>query len=451
MRFEEQVHWSEGLFIQPQHLQQMQASLTSLARVQRKISVPFDYGFYDLELDPEALITRRVVIKRFSAVMPDGTEISMPGNCNVETLELTMENSGQTEVNVYLTVPIRSTIGANLVSENKSNGRYILKENLVVDENTGENEIPLISRNINAFLLTDVKNATDCSYIQLCKLRWVSINAGQPSLQIVNDYMPPFVSLSQDCPLLKIASELIFQLKAVKNSILDQFDTDIFDPNNLSGAKLLQLATLRIVTLYSNRFDSELVPGRITTYTLYLELVSLLSELESLTPSSMYKPIPIYDHDNLKPVIESLLKRIRDILLRGGVSSALAFEFFEKNSVLQLDDLDERIFEAKELFLAVQFTGNLRDRVNDIEIGDNFRLIDKKSLSDRIRGVKLLEIRNPPQYLPNIAHTLWFKLDCDSSERIWKYIKEEKNMAIDCAGALFPNLTATLYVGVDTH
>ena len=451
MRFEEQVHWSEGLFIQPQHLQQMQASLISLARVQRKISVPFDYGFYDLELDPEALITRRVVIKRFSAVMPDGTEISMPGNCNVETLELTMENSGQTEVNVYLTVPIRSTIGANLVSENKSNGRYILKENLVVDENTGENEIPLISRNINAFLLTDVKNATDCSYIQLCKLRWVSINAGQPSLQIVNDYMPPFVSLSQDCPLLKIASELIFQLKAVKNSILDQFDTDIFDPNNLSGAKLLQLATLRIVTLYSNRFDSELVPGRITTYTLYLELVSLLSELESLTPSSMYKPIPIYDHDNLNPVIESLLKRIRDILLRGGVSSALAFEFFEKNSVLQLDDLDERIFEAKELFLAVQFTGNLRDRVNDIEIGDNFRLIDKKSLSDRIRGVKLLEIRNPPQYLPNIAHTLWFKLDCDSSERIWKYIKEEKNMAIDCAGALFPNLTATLYVGVDTH
>ena len=77
--------------------------------------------------------------------------------------------------------------------------------------------------------------------------------------------------------------------------------------------------------------------------------------------------------------------------------------------------------------------------------------MDKKSLSFRIRGVKLLEIRNPPQYLPNIAHTLWFKLDCDSSERIWKYIKEEKNMAIDCAGALFPNLTATLYVGVDTH
>lgn len=451
MRFEEQVHWSEGLFIQPQHLQQMQASLTSLARVQRKLFVPFDYGFYDLELDPEALITRRVVIKRFSAVMPDGTEISMPGNCNVETLELTMENSGQTEVNVYLTVPIRSTVGSNLKSDSKSNGRYTLKENLVVDENTGENEIPLISRNFNAFLLTDVKNATDCSYIQLCKLRWVSINAGQPSLQIVSDYMPPFVSLSQDCPLLKIASELIFQLKAVKNSILDQFDTDIFDPNNLSGAKLLQLATLRIVTLYSNRFDSELVPSRISTYTLYLELVSLLSELESLTPSSMYKPIPIYDHDNLKPVIEALLKRIRDILLRGGVSSALAFEFFEKNSVLQLDDLDERIFEAKDLFLAVQFTGNLRDRVNDIEIGDNFRLIDKKSLSDRIRGVKLLEIRNPPQYLPNIAHTLWFKLDCDSSERIWKYIKEEKNMAIDCAGDLFPNLTATLYVGVDTH
>lgn len=451
MRFDGQVHWSEGLFIQPQHLQQMQINMNSLIRAQRKFSVPFDYGFYDLELDPEALTTRRVVIKRFSAVMPDGTEISMPGNCNVETLELSLENSGQTEVDVYLTVPTLSTTESNLKSESKTNARYTLKENLVVDENTGENEIPLISRDINAFLLTDVRNANDCTYIQLCRLRWVSINAGQPSLQLVNDYMPPFVSLSQDCPLLKLSSELIFQLKSAKNSIIEQFETDIFDPNSLSGAKVLQLMILRIASLYAVRLDSELVPGRITTFTLYLELISLLSELEAVNPSSSYEPVPHYDHDNLKPVIETLLKRIRGILLRGGVSSALAFEFYEKNSVLQLEDLDDRVFSTKNLFLAVQFTGNLRERVDDIEIGDNFRLIDRKSLSDRIRGVKLLEIRNPPQYLPNIAHTLWFRLDCDNSERIWKYINEEKNMVIDCAGDLFPNLTATLYVSVDSH
>ena len=451
MRFDGQVHWSEGLFIQPQHLQQMQINMNSLIRAQRKFSVPFDYGFYDLELDPEALTTRRVVIKRFSAVMPDGTEISMPGNCNVETLELSLENSGQTEVDVYLTVPTLSTTESNLKSESKTNARYTLKENLVVDENTGENEIPLISRDINAFLLTDVRNANDCTYIQLCRLRWVSINAGQPSLQLVNDYMPPFVSLSQDCPLLKLSSELIFQLKSAKNSIIEQFETDIFDPNSLSGSKVLQLMILRIASLYAVRLDSELVPGRITTFTLYLELISLLSELEAVNPSSSYEPVPHYDHDNLKPVIETLLKRIRGILLRGGVSSALAFEFYEKNSVLQLEDLDDRVFSTKNLFLAVQFTGNLRERVDDIEIGDNFRLIDRKSLSDRIRGVKLLEIRNPPQYLPNIAHTLWFRLDCDNSERIWKYINEEKNMVIDCAGDLFPNLTATLYVSVDSH
>ncbi|SKA66743.1 type VI secretion protein, VC_A0114 family [Succinivibrio dextrinosolvens DSM 3072] len=451
MRFDGQVHWSEGLFIQPQHLQQMQINMNSLIRAQRKFSVPFDYGFYDLELDPEALTTRRVVIKRFSAVMPDGTEISMPGNCKVETLELSLENSGQTEVDIYLTVPTLSTTESNLKSDSKTNARYTLKENLVVDENTGENEIPLISRNINAFLLTDVKNANDCTYIQLCRLRWVSINAGQPSLQLVNDYMPPFVSLSKDCPLLKISSELIFQLKSAKNSILEQFESEIFDPNSLSGSKVLQMMILRIASLYAARLDSELVPGRISTFALYLELISLLSELEAVNPSTSYEPVPHYDHDNLKPVIETLLKRIRGILLRGGVSSALAFEFYEKNSVLQLEDLDERVFSTKNLFLAVQFTGNLRDRVDDIEVGDNFRLIDRKSLSDRIRGVKLLEIRNPPQYLPNIAHTLWFRLDCDSSERIWKYINEEKNMVIDCAGDLFPNLTATLYVAVDSH
>ncbi len=87
----------------------------------------------------------------------------------------------------------------------------------------------------------------------------------------------------------------------------------------------------------------------------------------------------------------------------------------------------------------------------DVELGDNFRLIDKGSLTDRIRGVKLEEVTYPPQYLPNISHTLWFRLVPEKSERIWKYIHSEMSMVIDCAKDLFPDLMATLYVSVDSH
>jgi type VI secretion system ImpJ/VasE family protein len=451
MRFDEQVHWSEGLFIQPQHMQLMQQNLVSLVHKVRKLDMPFDYGFYDLELDPEALISRRVVIKRFSALMPDGTELSMPGNCSVEPLELSIDNSSETEVDVYLTVPNLSDVHPNINTDTYTGGRYNLREISVVDENTAENEIPVITRDIQVFLLTDVKNTTNCTYMHLCKLRWISINSGLPSLQQIKEYMPPFISVSADCPLLPLVSELIFQLKSSKNSILTKFDAELFDKDNISGSKILSLLQLRVFTYFERLLRSELVPGRINPYTLYLELMHLLSELESLYPNSEYDSVMPYDHDDLWPVFDSLLKRIRAILLRGDVSSALSFEFYEKDSHLWLDITDERVFSSKDIFLAIQFTGNLKDRIADVEIGDNFRLIDKASLSDRIRGVKLEEVRYPPQYLPNISHTLWFKLVPEKSERIWKYIHQEMSMVIDCAKDLFPDLMATLYVSVDSH
>jgi len=300
-------------------------------------------------------------------------------------------------------------------------------------------------------LLTDVKNTTNCTYMHLCKLRWISINSVLPSLQQIKEYMPPFISVSADCPLLPLVSELIFQLKSSKNSILTKFDAELFDKDNISGSKILSLLQLRVFTYFERLLRSELVPGRINPYTLYLELMHLLSELESLYPNSEYDSVMPYDHDDLWPVFDSLLKRIRAILLRGDVSSALSFEFYEKDSHLWLDITDERVFSSKDIFLAIQFTGNLKDRIADVEIGDNFRLIDKASLSDRIRGVKLEEVRYPPQYLPNISHTLWFKLVPEKSERIWKYIHQEMSMVIDCAKDLFPDLMATLYVSVDSH
>ena len=246
MRFEKQVHWSEGLFLQPHHLQKMQHDLTNIARQQRNMLSPFPYGFIDLEIDNEALTSRRIVIKHFSAIMPDGQELSMPGNCNVAPLELTFDSSASTELIIYLALPLHSELAPNLVTEqNSSKGRYRLSEVKIVDENTTEDEIPVMVREMNAFLLTDIKNARECTYLPLCKVQWVSINAGLPSLRLEKNYIPPFFSLSSECPILSMASELVFQLKGARNSIISKFDLEGFDPTTMAASKMLLVEKLR--------------------------------------------------------------------------------------------------------------------------------------------------------------------------------------------------------------
>ena len=447
MRFTEHVQWAEGLFLQPHHMQQMQTSLIVHARKMRQLAMPFDYGFADLDLDEEAFKARRIVIKRFSAVMPDGLELSMPGNCNVEPLELEADAERGSEIMIYLMVPMHSDVEPNLVDKRGPKGRYLLRETRVNDENTADNEIPLMKRNYNAFLSTDEDKAPNCVRMPLCKVSWVVINASLPSLAPVKEYMPPFIRVTGDCALLAHGTELLFQLKGCRNALTADFDKQGFDLKSAGTPELMKILQLQLLNKYIRRLDGMLVPDRIVPFQLYQELGSLLAELEAGNPQRPASSDLPYDHDDLLPVIDSLIMRIRAILLQGGLSTALAFPFGPgpKDGLLKLSISDERILSADELYLALEFSGNMRSRIEDIENGDNFRLIDERSVSDRIRGLKLTEVRYPPQYLPNLTNTLWVKVQREQSSRMWQYISEERNMMIDFAVEIFPALKVTLY------
>lgn len=447
MRFDEMVHWSEGQFLQPHHLQRLQSSLEQLSRSQRELAMAFPCGFCDLELDTEALKSRRIVIRRFSAVLPDGQEVSMPGNCNVEPLTLEFIPEAASSCMIYLQIPRWSSREPNLAAEGGAKGRYVLHETMAADENTSDNEIPLMVRRLNASLTAEDRRSENGVSLPVCRVDWTVINSSMPALSLSDDFMPPFIRISRDCRLLSMGEDLLFQLRSARSSIMSEFGQAGFDPDSGGARTMLRVMRLQTVTCFERRLNALLVPGRISPFDLYLELVSLLSGLESQEMLDRTDDIPPYDHDDPLPAFRSLFQRIRAILLKGGVSSALSFEFSRGSEpYLELSTDDGRVYTSSDLFLAVRFSGDLQSRVQDIEAGDNFRLIDRGSFTDRVRGVKLAALRYPPSYLPLAAGTLWFRVMAGESKRVWKYITEDHAMIIDSARDLFPNLSATLYV-----
>ncbi len=450
MRFNEQVHWSEGLFLQPHHLQRMQHNLGSLTHRLREQLLPFAYGFDELELDEEALKSRRIVIKKFSAVMPDGSELSMPGNCNVEPLTLSFDANNESAVTVYLVLPFWTELEPNLGEQKGFKGRYVLREISVSDENTSQNEIPMMVRRYNVSLTTDIENARNCTVIPLCRVNWTVINASMPALSRDKTFIPPFITLSKDCEILSQAGELLFQMRSARNTILSEFENSGFDEDDYSPRQGFLLLRLQLLNSYIAVFESKLVPERITPYELFNDSVALLAALQAHQPVTKFDEMPRYDHDNLQAVFNAVFGRIRAIILKGGLSSALSFAFTDDPlGYLKLDITDDRVFTAPESYLAISYGGNLRDRVADIQEGDNFRLIDKDSFNARIRGVKLEEVRFLPHYLPQLSNTIWFKLKHEDQDRAWQFIAQSRSMIIDCARELFPNLKATLYVNVE--
>ena len=135
-----QVHWNEGLFLQPHHLQQMQRGLYALLEKVRSRAVPYGYGLTEIEVSEDELENNLFRFRRLAGVMPSGAEFDYPGNCNLPTLDLGASSSVRGEVvTILLGLPLWQENRANCAVADERDGalgrfHYTLTEKEVRDE-----------------------------------------------------------------------------------------------------------------------------------------------------------------------------------------------------------------------------------------------------------------------------------------------------------------------------
>jgi len=82
------VHWHEGLFLQPHHLQWMQRRLQADIRSVRSLVQPFAYGVVESDLSTDALAGGRILFNRLRVIMPRGEEVSFPEDAELPELDV---------------------------------------------------------------------------------------------------------------------------------------------------------------------------------------------------------------------------------------------------------------------------------------------------------------------------------------------------------------------------
>ena len=85
------LHWHEGLFLQPHHLQNMQHQLQMDIRAARALFVPYCYGVLESRLSHDDLADGRIRFERLRAIMPSGQEIVFPEEANLPALDIKAE------------------------------------------------------------------------------------------------------------------------------------------------------------------------------------------------------------------------------------------------------------------------------------------------------------------------------------------------------------------------
>jgi type VI secretion system protein ImpJ len=445
-----QVHWHEGLFLQPHHLQVMQRALVDQFVTERKLAFAYPYGLIDSKVSADALENLLVRFDRLRVVMPSGLEVSVPDNADCPALDIKHPfTAGSGSFTISLGVPLWYPGRANTIeTNNKDDWRtkriYKVAESALSDENTGENPQPMLMRRINARLLLDDDDRTDLEVMPLVRITHATgEDVGMPRQDPA--FIPACLVLSGSPTLRDLVRDLANQIEASRKELVIQITRGGgFAIDQMRGIQFEQVLRLRTLNKFSGRLPQLVMAPGITPFVLYLELRECLGELAALHPDRDLFEVSAYDHDNPAVAFNELSSRIRG-LLRGAVTKKyMEVAFARQQNIMVAALTDEHFNVPNNYYLGIKTRTDPRALATLVEDQDKFKLMATTLVMQRIWGVKLGEERHPPLEFPSAGNLHSFELKRAESQRIWDRIRDEKSVAIRWTGdGTIPDLAAS--------
>jgi type VI secretion system protein ImpJ len=445
-----QVHWHEGLFLLPHHLQRLQRNLSESGPAQRRLIWAYPYGVIEARLSADALENMLIRFDSLNVVMPSGEEIRFPADAELPAFDIKQVFESRGTFGVYLGLPLWSKSHANCLTEGqtvdpRAKILYRVVEKEVCDENSGENSKTMLLRRLNARLLLEDDDRSDLEVIPLLRVtRAAGDGVGLP--QQDPEFVGPCLVLNGSATLRELVRDLSNQVLASRQELVMQVTRGGFTIDTLRGIQFEQIMRLRTLNRFGACLEALIETTNVVPFEIYVLLRELLGELAALHPDrDLFESAP-YNHDHPYPVFDELATKIRQ-LLRGSVApSFLKVVFAEIDGVLTATLTDEHLRRPADYFLGIRTKQDPRTLAQLVEDADRFKLMPQ-SLADRaIRGIVLKEERFPPLELPAQSGLYFFRLLRGQSSRSWQQIQAEKNAVVRWTGNESADYDVTLYM-----
>jgi type VI secretion system protein ImpJ len=450
-----EIHWHEGLFLQPQHLQRMQKSAQDQFCAERRLACAYPYGIVEARLARDELENSRIRFERLRAVMPSGRIVDFPDHAELPSLDIKpLLARSAAGFKVFLGVPAWQNTRANTVkttadSDSRAKLIYRVSEIECADENTGDNAKPVQVRKINSRLMLENEDPSDMEQLPLFRLlRAAGEDVGLPRQD--PDFVPPCLLLGGSAVLRELVRDLVSQIEASRKELVVQVARGGFSIDTMRGMQFEQVMRLTTLNRFSSRLPSLIGAPNITPFAVYLELRELLGELAALHPDRDDFEAAAYDHDNPYPVFKELSAKIRSHL-RGAVApSFMKVGFNDVGGTLTATLTADHFSRPNAYFIGVKTNLDPTGLARYIEDGDKFKLMPQSLATRAIRGIALKEERHPPLELPAQSDLHYFRLDRGASERMWQQVQTEKVATIRWIGSEldWTGTSFTLYMTV---
>jgi type VI secretion system protein ImpJ len=445
-----QVHWHEGLFLLPHHLQRLQRTLNDNGFAERHLNWAYPYGLVEARLSSDDLENMRIRFDYLRAIMPSGEEIRFPQDAELPALDIKQAVESRGRFTVYLALPLwfdsrANTLAPGQATDPRANIRYRITEKECTDENTGENAKTVLLRRLNARLLFEDEDRSDLEIIPLLRVtRAAGEDVGLP--QQDPEFVGPCLVLNASGTLRELVRDLSSQVLASRQELVVQVTRGGFSVDSMRGIQFEQIMRLRTLNRFGATLEALVETPNVAPFEIYVLLRELLAELAALHPDRDLFETERYNHDDPYPVFSELVGKIRQ-LLRGSVApSFLRVPFEDVNGQLSATLAEEHLQRPADYFLGIRTKEDPRTLARLVEDADRFKLMPQSMASRAIRGVVLKEERFPPLELPGQSGLYFFRLLRGQSSRSWQQIQSEKVAVVRWTGHESADYEITLYM-----
>jgi type VI secretion system protein ImpJ len=432
------VHWEEGMFLRPHHLQAAQRHAAGRAAAAEKWDIHYNWGLRSVRINRDALANSRFEVDSLRARLRDGTLLSVPEECALPPLDLKPLLQGGQKRTVYLALPRFNPSRNNVPLPGQDAAvRYAVDAIRYEDENTGVNPQPIRFRRPNARLLVDGQDQAGFEAIPLGRVERSAEATAVPRLDPA--YFPPVLACDAWDDLSRgLVQEVYHRLgRKIERLAAQALSRRVAFEGATRGAALLFAQLREMNQAYATLGVLAFAEG-VHPLAAYLELARLVGQLAIFDAEARRPPeLPRYDHDDLGGCFHRLRRHI-DALLDAVVEPDYKERpFIGAGYRMQIQELEPAWLDSGwEMYIGVQ---SPLERAQCVELLTDSGQLDMKVggarrvetiYRQRFPGLRFTHEPNPTPSLPRRPGLIYFQVDRDAEPEEWRQVVESRSLAI---------------------
>lgn len=434
MSWRTKVVWSEGMLLQPQHLQQAERHADHARHVLLRGTTPYAWGFAELEIDAAALSLGKLALVRAVGVFGDGTVFDMPA---VDPLPEPIDiPANMRDEAVVLALPVRRAGAREADAEGYEElVRHRVLEAEVPDSNTTGERTAMLQLGALHTRLLRAGEATDA---------WTTLNVARVierrvdnQVQLHRGLVPPLLDVAGHAVVRGWVDELLGLLRQRAEALAGRMTQ-----GGTGGvAEIADFLLLQTVNRYEPLFAHFARSATLHPLHFYEEALQLAGDLGTFRDARRSARFGPYVHDDLEATFRPVMDDLRRSLSMVLEQSAIRIELHDRKHGVRVALIPDVDLQRNATFvLAVQSqmaAEALRARFpTQVKIGPVERIRDLVNL--QLPGITLTPMPVAPRQIPFHTGANYFELETRNSE-LWRQLEQSGGMAMHIAGD-FPGL-----------